>query len=215
VTPVRPRAPARRDRGAAIVALATLLPLAACDFDKTAVPAGRERLVVHAVLNPRTSEQYILVEQALTGRVAVDTTVVYDPDDPIATGDGVPVTGAEVLLVHAETGDTAVATDEAARLGDGSMRGVYLVVNGPSLRPTLTNPDPPRNHLPIARGNTYHLLVRTPTAQVTGEMTVPSALPGRVGTRRASRSARAVARWASRSSRAWARSPPAAATRHR
>jgi hypothetical protein len=66
------------------------------------VPQGRDQLVVHGILNPSVTEQQILVEHSLTGRVNIPTVDRLDEDDPIRTGGGIPVSGARVTL-HAPT----------------------------------------------------------------------------------------------------------------
>jgi hypothetical protein len=163
---------------AAVAAPAALAWVAGCEFGNTTVPVGRERLVVHAVLNPRQSSQYVLVEQALTGRVTVDRHIPFDPDDPIATGDGIPVLSARVLVINLATGDTAVAFNEGANASDGHMRGVYRVTSGTNPPSTPSNPNPPKYFLPITRGVPYRLVVQSDSALVTGETTIPDALPG-------------------------------------
>ena len=43
---------------------------AACTFERAAIAPGRERTVVHAVLNPGVVEQCVLVERTLPGRTS-------------------------------------------------------------------------------------------------------------------------------------------------
>jgi hypothetical protein len=147
---------------------AALAVAAGCEFDKATVPPGRERLVVHAVLNPFQREQWILVERTLTGRVSIDSTARFDPRDPIVTGEGIPVSGAEVVITHLATGDTAYAPEEVLRSTTGQGRGVYRLLNGPAKRPPL-----PDDAMVIGRAGQYTLRVRTATGTVTGEVTVP------------------------------------------
>src|SRR5215208_345153 len=116
-----------RRRAAACVALGLVLAAGACELDTTAAPVGVERPVVHAVLNPAASEVVILVERSLTGSTTVDEDVIFDPRDPIVTGNGVPITGAVVEVSGA--GRTARAVEDVAGGSDGRGRGVYRVRN--------------------------------------------------------------------------------------
>jgi len=147
---------------------AALAVVAGCEFDKATVPPGRERLVVHAVFNPFQKEQWILVERTLTGRVSIDSTARFDPRDPIVTGEGIPVSDAEVVITHLATGDTAYAREETVRLGSERGRGVYRFENAPPKRFPL-----PDDAMLIGRAGQYTLRVRTATGTVTGEVTVP------------------------------------------
>src|SRR5215213_4477600 len=104
-----------RRRLAPLAAVALLL--AACEFDATSAPRGRERPVVHAVLNPGASEVVILVERSLTGSATVNEDVLFDPRDPIVTGNGIPLTGATVEVSGA--GRTAHAVEDVTLSGDG------------------------------------------------------------------------------------------------
>jgi hypothetical protein len=142
--------------------LAALLPLlAACEIATETVAAPAPRVVVHAVLNPDADEQVILVEASLTGRVRIDTTLRFDPLDPIRTAGGEPITGAEVRLFR-EDDEAGVRADET-RVG-GAGTGRYVV---------------PQARLAITPGARYRLLVRVPDGrEVTGETRVPSAPAG-------------------------------------
>jgi len=151
---------------------AALAAAAGCEFGKATVPPGQEQLVVHAVLNPFQKEQWILVERTLTGRVSIDSTARFDPRDPIVTGEGDPVSDAEVVITQLATGDTAYAVEETVRLGAGRGRGVYRLENGPPKRSPL-----PDDATLITRAGRYAIRVRTLGGTVTGEITVPDVTP--------------------------------------
>ena len=139
--------------------------LGGCEFATETLPPPPATIVVHAVLNPDADEQVILVESSLTGRVAIDTTLRFDPLDPIRTAGGEPLSGATVRLVREDATPTdtlGVVAEETQRNGAGTGR--YVV---------------PAARLAIAPGATYRLDIRTPDGRtVTGETTVPSAEPG-------------------------------------
>ncbi|MCU0623703.1 MAG: DUF4249 domain-containing protein [Gemmatimonadaceae bacterium] len=80
-------------------ALAAVLLLASCTFGETVIAPTAPTLVVHSVLNPTSDVVEVLLEETLTGRVRIDTTLAFDPLDPIATAGGIPVAGATVSLL--------------------------------------------------------------------------------------------------------------------
>ena len=140
----------------------------ACQFDATSVPAGRERPVVHAVLNPWASEQVVLLERTLTGRVTVKKDQPYDRDNPIVTAGGVPISSARVVIYTA-AGDSAVAIEDLVSRGEGP--GVYRIGNSSVPREAGSRPLPT---LPIVSGGSYRLRITTPTGDtITGETTLP------------------------------------------
>lgn len=140
--------------------LALLVAVTGCEFGKSVIPAPAPRVVVHAVLNAGASEQIVLVESSLTGRVLINDSLKYDPLDPIRTAGGEPVTGADVRLL-AGNDTVGVAATETRLSGRGTGR--YVV---------------PRAQLAVVPGGTYGLRIRTTDGRVvTGRTTVPGA-PG-------------------------------------
>jgi len=134
------------------------LLLGGCELATETVASPRAAVVVHAVLNPDVDEQVILVESSLTGRVAIDSTLRFDPLDPIRTAGGEPLHRAEVRLFVEGDSTGVVATETEL---DGRLTGRYVV---------------PRVRLAIEPGRTYRLRVRTADdREVTGETRVPSA----------------------------------------
>jgi hypothetical protein len=157
----------------AALALAPLA-VAACEFDEKTIGNGKELVAVHGVLNPGRLFQTVLVERTLTGRSRVDEDGAVDVRDPIATGRGVPVSGA-VVTVYGPAGDSAVAIEERTLRSDGTGAGVYRFYNLP-----FTGEPPAGEYwrLEINGGATYRLRVETPDDEVvTGSTTVPQAIP--------------------------------------
>ncbi len=150
------------------LALVAAAIVSACQFDATSVPAGRERPVVHAVLNPWATEEVVLLERTLTGRVTVTDDQPYNRNDPIVTAGGIPISNARVVL-YAASGDSAVAVEDIVTKGEGA--GVYRISN--SAVPSDGNPRPlPK--LRIVPGETYRLRITTPAGDtITGETTLP------------------------------------------
>ena len=92
-----------------IAALATLA-LVACQFDEKTVAIQPSQVVVHAVLDPGSGVQQVLVERTLTGAVDVRDGERFDPEDPINSGGGIPigdcvvtVTGPDGVLIGEES----------------------------------------------------------------------------------------------------------------
>jgi hypothetical protein len=163
-------------RRSALARLGTtaLLLVAACTFDEKTVAVQPPQIVVHAVLDPGTQEQEVLVERSLSGAVTVSDDMRFDSDDPINSGGGIPVSGAEVII----TGP------------DGPIRGFESLVPGRS--PTYASgryivtmgPGPVAGAPPLRRGVRYELSVRTPDgAVVTGTSIVPDFPPAAASTR--------------------------------
>lgn len=161
---------AERERLIAITVLATALLGTACQFEQITVADGRERPVVHAVLNPWAPDVAILVERTLTGRVTVDDDVPPNRNDPIVTGGGIPIRHARVI-VYDERGDSVVAVEDATSNSDGRGAGVYRFRNRASSRDPAI---PGLPSLPILPGATYRLRITTVEGDtVTGTTTVP------------------------------------------
>jgi len=147
----------RRALGGALAATA----LWACESSPVEVASPTAAIVVHAVLNPDVTEQLLLVESSLTGRVDINDGLRFDPLDPIRTAGGSPISSADVRLLS--DGDTVgVRATETIVRARGTGR--YVV---------------PRSALAIQPGRRYRLRVRTTDGrEVTGETLVPGAPPG-------------------------------------
>jgi hypothetical protein len=96
--------------------------LAACTFDKIAVEQTTSMVVVHAVLDPASTQQVMLLERTLTGAVTVNDST-FDPNDPIASAGGVPVSGATAEII--DTAGRAVSAVEDRIVTTGKGTGVY------------------------------------------------------------------------------------------
>jgi hypothetical protein len=141
--------------------LAGTLLAAACELAQVTVASPTSTAVVHAVLNPDATEQVILVESSLTGRVTINDSLRFDPLDPIRTAGGEPITGADVrLLTDADT--VGVRAPETLNAGRGTGR--YAA---------------PRAAIAIVPGRSYRLRIRLRDGrELTGETRVPNASPG-------------------------------------
>ena len=166
-------------RRAIVTPLATLgacaaLATVACTFDQQSVAVQPPQVVVHAVLDPGATEQQVLVERTLSGSIDITKNQRFDPDDPINTGGGVPISGAEVIV----TGPI------------GSFRGIEAPAPGhPSSYPTgryilTTGTIQQGPRVPLHVGERYTLQVRTPDGTVvTGSTVIPTATPFVPGSR--------------------------------
>ncbi len=144
-----------------LAVLCAVLALGACEIATESVASPEPRIVVHAVLNPEAEEQVVLVESSLTGRVSIDSTLRFDPLDPIRTAGGEPLSDATVRLFR-EDDATGVLAEETT--SGGRPTGRYTVS---------------RADLVIEPGTRYRLLVRTADGrEVTGETRVPAAPTG-------------------------------------
>jgi hypothetical protein len=163
----------RRASFARLGAVAALV-VAACTFDEQAVAVQPPQVVVHAVLDPGTLEQQVLVERTLSGAVDIQRNQRFDADDPINTGGGIPIGGAEVTITGPDGPVKGVEASVSGRPSSYSS-GVYVVRFGPG--GTFVPP-------PLRRGVSYQLRVRTPDGTVvTGTTTIPDIAPVVPGSR--------------------------------
>lgn len=112
----------------------SLLPLlapclAACELTEVTVAAGEPRIIVQSVLSVGAAEQFVIVEQSLTGDVSATVTQdAIPPDEP-----RIPVTGATVTLTH--EGPSACATSVATLVPRDTRSGVYTTSEFCALEP--------------------------------------------------------------------------------
>jgi len=144
-----------------VVAIGALIGIAGCELANTVVARTDPQLVVHAVLDASSLTQYVLVEQSLTGGIAVVNDGAYDPASPIISGNGVPVSGALVTLTDP---DGLVMTGIEDRRNGLLLPGVYRI----NLISYATT---------IQRGKRYALVVSARGATVKGTTMVPLAGP--------------------------------------
>ena len=148
--------------------------VAACTFDEKTVAVQPPQVVVHAVLDPGTQEQQVLVERTLSGTVNIRENQRFDAEDPINTGDGIPVTGAEVTISGPDGTITAFEAPVPGRPSSYSS-GRYVAVFGAGA--AVASP-------PLRPGVRYQLRVRTPDgAVVTGTTVIPVIAPVSPGPR--------------------------------
>ncbi|MDQ6887580.1 MAG: hypothetical protein M3068_09835 [Gemmatimonadota bacterium] len=168
-------------RSVRLTVRALLLTAAACQFDRSVVPTGQGPLVIHAVLDPAAPYTVVLIERALTGR-AIGDTVAPDPDDPIRSSGGIPVSDATVVLrsippaAIGPLGECAPArgVEERSVRSDGKGAGVYHVFNSVLIDPFSRFCTGVR----VQRGRVYSIEIIDPTGiRVTGRVAVPDASP--------------------------------------
>ena len=152
-----------------------LMAATGCKLAETATGVQPTQIAVHAVLNPLWPDYTVEVEQVLTGRVDIPDTLHFDPDDPIVSSGGVPVSGAEVWI-YSSDGSAGRGVEDITTRTDGKGAGVYRFQNRP---PPLFPPpgDDIRRYRPIYRGQSFQLQVTALGHIVTGETTIPNPLP--------------------------------------
>jgi hypothetical protein len=144
--------------------IAACLALNGCEFDRSVVPFGTPRPVVHMVLDPTASTQVLFLERTLTGTVDPGGGGGFNRNDPVVTSGGDPISGAYVLIRNA-AGDSVVAPEDADTRDDGRGAGVYR----------FDNSNAPGG-LPVEAGGQYFLYLVTPEGEIlTGETRVPGA----------------------------------------
>lgn len=167
--------PRRSVRSLAAFPLAVLA--ASCTFGETVIAPSSPTLVVHGMLNAAEPVVEVLVEETLTGRVRIDTTRAYDPQDPIASAGGIPQGGATVYLVRlTPPGDSVQLVERLVPTTTGSRTtGVYAA----DVRiPGMGGPLPP-SAVALEPGARYRLNIRTLDGRtVTGETRIPGPVAG-------------------------------------
>jgi hypothetical protein len=137
---------------------------ASCEIESTTIPRTDPTLVIHSVLNATARTQLVLVEESLTGGQSVIDEGPYDPDNPIGTGNGVPVSGAIVKLTDP---DGIVMTGVEIRTQAGFPTGMYEI--------RLNSYPQPSGPLLIKMGRRYSLSVSAKGLTATGTTLVPRA----------------------------------------
>lgn len=130
--------------------LVGVLLLAGCLNVEAPAPSQQTRLVVHAMLDTRASQQYVLVYRARTGVPNAVESGDFSDDEPVSD--------AEVTL-SAPDGTTS-AGRPLNPSGNCCVSGTYIID-----RPLA---------LPVTGTGTYTLRIRTPLGEeVTGATTIP------------------------------------------
>jgi len=139
----------------AVTGGAVCLALAAgCDIAPTTAPAVEQRPVVHAVLNPATTLQTIIVERTLSAATTGTGTRPYEP------------IGNARVVIYGPREDSAVAA-----VAPGGDPGRYRVQSITITDGSFGNAGP--NTLRLRPGERYRLRVETPLGVATGETTIP------------------------------------------
>lgn len=128
--------------------------LASCELTEVTVAEGDRRVIVQAVLSAGVDEQFVIVEQSLTGEIPANTT-----EDAVPPGEPrIPVLGATVTLVHEGPSACTAPSDTLAQRESGS--GIYVTSTFCALEPQ----------------DRVRLTVVTPDGEIiTGTTTVPGA----------------------------------------
>ena len=117
---------------------------------------------MHAVLNASAPTQVVFVERTLTGAITVPDTT-FNPNDPIVSAGGIPVTGATVEIVDS-AGTVRRAVEDKIVLANGQGAGVYRVsLSGSDLRLGQRY----RLHVQTAEGDDLTAVTRVPRPEVT------------------------------------------------
>jgi hypothetical protein len=148
-----------------LIALASVALLAGCEIESTTIPRAEATLVIHSVLNTAERNQFVLVEESLTGRQEVTTDGPYNPGNPIASGNGVPVSGATVTLTD-ENGFVMTALER--RTSSGQPTGIYGI-----FLDAYNQPGAPAQIVP---GRRYTLRVQAAGKVATATTLVPRAV---------------------------------------
>lgn len=116
----------------AAAAFATLF-VGACEIGTVDIAKTTPTVVVHAVLNPSTPNQVVLVERTLTGAAKIPDTT-FDAADPIVSAGGIPISGAIVEILDSAGRATRGVEDKTVASNNGKGAGVYRVpIPGPGL----------------------------------------------------------------------------------
>ena len=144
------------------LALGAAAGAAACDLGTVTVPQTAPKIVVHAVLNASAPTQVVLVERTLTGTITIPDTT-FNPNDPIVSAGGIPVTGAAVDIVDS-AGAVFTAVEDKVVLANGQGAGVYRVsLSGAILRLGQRY----RLRIQTAEGDDVTAVTRVPRPEVT------------------------------------------------
>jgi hypothetical protein len=126
-----------------------------CEVAETIAPEVEPRAVVHAVLNPTSAQQLVIVERTL--RSAAGAQQVRDA-----------ITDARVVI-HGPHGDSAVAVHDASNAGVYRLQSITVTDGSPGGAPSTT--------LRLRPGEQYRLRIETSLGVVLGETTIPVAGP--------------------------------------
>jgi len=153
-------------RALPMIPLLVTLLVVACQFDERTVAVQAPQVVVHAVLDPGSPVQQVLVERTLTGTVDVRDDQRFDPNDPINSGGGIPIGDCQITVSGPDgvlIGEEILAQGKPFDYHTGRyfLRLPTQSVNAP---------------VPLRPGARYELRVVTPDGHVvTGTTVIPNA----------------------------------------
>jgi len=156
--------PRIRSAGVATLLVATTL-ISSCELATVTVASTAPSVVVHSVLNPNVTTQIVLVERTLTGAVTIPD-AAYNPNDPIVTGGGVPVSGALVELIDS-TGKTAQGVEDRTITVNGRGTGLYRIALGGSGLSAVRLGMRYQLHVHTLQGEDVTAFTRVPAPEVT------------------------------------------------
>lgn len=136
-----------------------------CKFGEVTVAKTAPVIVVHSVLNPTFGTQVVLVERTLSGAITIPDTS-FDPNNPIVTAGGVPVSGALVELIDS-TGKSARGIEDVSVRTDGRGAGVYRIALGSNGTPTLRLGMRYQLHVHTIEGEDVTAFTRVPAPEFT------------------------------------------------
>jgi hypothetical protein len=142
-----------------LVALAAAGAVAACELTGTTAPDMEPRVVVHAVLNPASVQQSVIVERTLRS-------VGHNPGSEVRYD---PIRDARVVI-YGPRDDSVIVSAES-----NGLAGTYRI-QSVTLNDVVTGTTPP-NVLRLVRGERYRLRVETTLGVVTGETLMPDGGP--------------------------------------
>ena len=152
----------RHPRRVSVAACALLVVGAAtgCEVTGTTAPDLERRVVVHAVLNPASNQQFVLVERTLRS-------VAPSPGQPAQAE---PIGNARVVI-YGPREDSVVVTGESPNVPPGTYRVPSVTVLGGAPGSA------PPNTLILRPGERYRLRVETAIGVVTGQTIIPVSGP--------------------------------------
>ena len=107
----------------AVLSVALLAAVAACEVEKVGIPQTESRVALHSVLSASAATQVVLLERTRNGSVRMFTPP-FDLEDPIGTDDGVAESRAIVRLTTPD-GRTLTGIEDNLVRDDRKGDGIY------------------------------------------------------------------------------------------
>lgn len=138
--------------------------ISSCELGTVTVGKTNPTIVVHGVLNPNAATQVVLVERTLSGAITVPE-VNFDPNDPIASAGGIPVSGALAEIFDSSGRRFVGVEDRVVPANNGKGAGVYRFAISPALLQLGTRY---QLHVHTAEGEDLTAFTTIPEPQATG-----------------------------------------------